>query len=62
MDLLTCNEGDEDFNDHDAWVMEGEDITGERNAFDVSLMRTIITLVNLQTSIFIEKDVSIIKS
>ena len=35
MDLLTCNEGNEDLNDLDAWVMEGEDITGERNAFDV---------------------------
>ena len=35
MDLLTCNEGDEDFNDHDEWVLKGEDITGERNAFDV---------------------------
>ena len=35
MDLLTCNEGDEDFNDHDAWVTEGEDITRERNTFDV---------------------------
>ena len=30
MGLLSCSEGDDD-----AWVMEGEDITGERNAFDV---------------------------
>ena len=29
-DLLSCNEEDDE-----AWVMEGEDKTGERNAFDV---------------------------
>ena len=35
MCLLSCNEEDDDFNDGDAWVMEGEDITGERSTFDV---------------------------
>ena len=33
--LFSCNEEDDDFNDDDAWVMEGEYITGEKNAFDV---------------------------
>ena len=37
MGFLFCNEEDDKFNDDDAWVMEGEDITGERNAFDVFL-------------------------
>ena len=35
MGLLFCNEEDDKFNDDDPWVMEGEDITGKRNAFDV---------------------------
>ena len=35
MGLLSCNEEDEDFNDDDAWVMEGEDMT-------FSLMRMMI--------------------
>ena len=35
MGLLSCNEEDDDFSDDNAWVMEGEDITGERNDFDV---------------------------
>ena len=35
MGLLSCDKEDDDFNDGDALVMEGEDITGERNAFDV---------------------------
>ena len=35
MGLLSCNEEDDKFNDEDVCVMEGEDITGERNAFDV---------------------------
>ena len=35
MGLLSCDKEDDDFNDDDALVMEGEDITGERNAFDV---------------------------
>ena len=42
MDLLSCNEDDDDFNHDDVWVMEGEDITGERNVFDVLLMRAVI--------------------
>ena len=33
--LLSCNEEDDDFNDGDAWVIEGEDITCERNTFEV---------------------------
>ena len=33
--LLSCNEEDGNFIDDDAWVMEREDITGERDAFDV---------------------------
>ena len=33
--LLSCNEEDDYFNDEDAQVIEGEDITGERNASDV---------------------------
>ena len=33
--LLSCNEEDDDLNDDSEWVMEGEDIIGERNAFDV---------------------------
>ena len=32
--LLSCNEEDKDLNDDDAWVMEGEGITRERNEFD----------------------------
>ena len=32
---FSCNEEDDKFNDEDAWVMKGEDITRERNAFDV---------------------------
>ena len=35
MGLLSCNEEDDKFNDDDAWVMKGEDITKERNTFDV---------------------------
>ena len=35
MGLLFCSEEDDDFIDNDTWVMEGEDITRERNAFDV---------------------------
>ena len=35
MDLLSYNEEDDKFNDDHAWVMEGEDITGERDTFDV---------------------------
>ena len=35
MGLPFCNEEDDKFNDDDPWVMEGEDITGKRNAFDV---------------------------
>ena len=35
MGLLSYNEEDDKFNDDDVWVIEGEDITGERNAFDV---------------------------
>ena len=35
MGLLSCNEEDDKFNDEDVCVMEGEDITGERNAIDV---------------------------
>ena len=35
MVLLSCNVEDDKFNDGDAWAMEGEDITGERNGFDV---------------------------
>ena len=35
MGLLSYNEEDNKFNDDDVWVIEGEDITGERNAFDV---------------------------
>ena len=33
--LLSCNEEDGNFIDDNAWVMEREDITGERDAFDV---------------------------
>ena len=33
--LLSCNEENDDFSDGDAWVMEGKNITRERNAFDV---------------------------
>ena len=33
--LPSCNEKDDDLNDGDARVMEGEDITGKRKAFDV---------------------------
>lgn len=33
MGFLSCNEEDSE----DAWAMEEEDITGERNAFDVSI-------------------------
>ena len=33
MGFLSCNEDDSE----DAWAMEEEDITGERNAFDVSI-------------------------
>ena len=33
--LLSCNEEDGNFIDDDAWVMEREDINGERDAFDV---------------------------
>ena len=33
--LLSCNEEDGNFIDDDVWVMEREDITGERDAFDV---------------------------
>ena len=35
MGLLSCNEEDDDFNNDYVWAMEGEDINGERNAFDV---------------------------
>ena len=35
MGLLCCNEEDDDFSDDNVWVMEGEKITGEKNAFDV---------------------------
>ena len=35
MGLFSCNEEDDDFIDDDAWVTEREDITGEREAFDV---------------------------
>ena len=35
MGLLSCNVEDGKFNDGDAQAMEGEDITGERNPFDV---------------------------
>ena len=35
MGLLSCNEEDDDFNNDYAWAMEGEEINGERNAFDV---------------------------
>ena len=31
MGLLSFNEKDDKFNDDDAWVVEGKDITGERN-------------------------------
>ena len=31
MGLLSFNEKDDKFSDDDAWVVEGEDITGERN-------------------------------
>ena len=31
MGLLSFNEKDDKFNDDDAWVVEEEDITGERN-------------------------------
>ena len=38
MDLLSYNEEGGKFNDDDdAWVMEGDDITRERNAFDASV-------------------------
>ena len=37
MGLLSYHEEDGEFNDDDAWVMEREDITRERNAFDVSV-------------------------
>ena len=33
--LLSCNEEDGNFIGDNAWVMEREDITGERDAFDV---------------------------
>ena len=33
--LLSCNEEDDKFNGDDTWVMEREDITGERNVFDL---------------------------
>ena len=35
MDLLSCNEENDDFSDNDAWVREGKNITWERNAFDL---------------------------
>ena len=35
MGLLSCNEENDDFNDDDAWLNEGKNITGERNTFNV---------------------------
>ena len=35
MGLLSCNEENDEFNDDDAWLNEGKNITGERNAFNV---------------------------
>ena len=38
MGLLSYNEEDDKFNDDDdVWVVEGDDITRERNAFDASV-------------------------
>ena len=38
MDLLSYNEEGGKFNDDDdAWVMERDDVTRERNAFDASV-------------------------